>query len=71
MSLKANPQNGVKRIMNRIKVGIIKVEMMHILHNESQNLLVQAFEKNHHAKRTAQDFLVSLWTVYRLHQRMK
>ena len=71
MSLKANPQNGVKRIMNRTKVGIIKVEMMHILHNESQNLLVQVFEKNHHAKRTAQDFLVSLWTVYHLHQRMK
>ena len=42
-----------------------------MLHNESRNLLVQAFEKNHNAKQTAQDFSVSLWTVYRLRQQMK
>ena len=42
-----------------------------MLHNESRNLLAQAFEKNHNAKQTAQDFSVSLWTVYRLHQQMK
>ena len=37
-----------------------------MLHNESRNLLIQAFEKNHNAKQTAQDFSVSEWTVYRL-----
>ena len=42
-----------------------------MLHNESRNLLVQAFEKNHNAKQTAEDFSVSLWTVYRLRQQMK
>ena len=42
-----------------------------MLHNESRNLLVQAFEKNHNAKQTAQDFSVSLRTVYRLRQQMK
>ena len=42
-----------------------------MLHNKSRNLLVQAFEKNHNAKQTAQDFSVSLWTVYRLRQQMK
>lgn len=42
-----------------------------MLHNESRNLLVQAFEKNHNAKQTAQDFSVSLWTVYRLRQQMQ
>ena len=42
-----------------------------MLHNESRNLLVQAFEKNHNAIQTAQDFGVSLWTVYRLRQQMK
>lgn len=42
-----------------------------MLHNESRNLLVQAFEKNHNARQTAQDFGVSLWTVYRLRQQMK
>ena len=41
-----------------------------MLHNESRNLLVQAFEKNHNAKQTAQDFSVSLWTVYHLRQQM-
>ena len=45
--------------------------MIHMLHNESRNLLVQAFEKNHNAKQTAQDFSVSLWTVYRLRQQMQ
>ena len=44
---------------------------MNMLHNESRNLLVQAFEKNHNAKQTAEDFSVSLWTVYRLRQQMK
>lgn len=42
-----------------------------MLHNESRNLLVQAFEKNHNAKQTAQDFDVSLWTVYRLCEQMQ
>lgn len=42
-----------------------------MLHNESRNLLVQAFEKNHNAKQTAQDFDVSLWTVYRLREQMQ
>lgn len=42
-----------------------------MLHNESRNLLVQAFEKSHNAKQTAQNFSVSLWTVYRLRQQMK
>lgn len=42
-----------------------------MLHNESRNLLVRAFEKNHNAIQTAQDFGVSLWTVYRLRQQMK
>lgn len=42
-----------------------------MLHNESRNLLVQAFEKNHNAKQTAQDFSVSLWTVYRLREQMR
>ena len=32
---------------------------------------MQAFKKNHNAKQTAQDFSVSLWTVYRLRQQMK
>ena len=50
---------------------MINVEMMNMLHNESRNLLVQAFEKNHNAKQTAEDFSVSLWTVYRLRQQMK
>lgn len=45
--------------------------MIHMLHNESRNLLVQAFEKSHNAKQTAQNFSVSLWTVYRLRQQMK
>lgn len=42
-----------------------------MLHNESRNLLAQAFEKNYHAKQTAQDFSVSLWMLYRLRQQMK
>lgn len=42
-----------------------------MLHNESRNLLIQAFEKNHNAKQTAQDFYVSLWTVYRLREQMQ
>ena len=42
-----------------------------MLHNESRNLLVQAFEKNHNTKQAAQDFSVSLWRVYRLRQQMK
>ena len=50
---------------------MINVEMMNMLHNESRNLLVQAFEKNHNAKQTAEDFSVSLWRVYRLRQQMK
>ena len=50
---------------------MINVEMINMLHNESRNLLVQAFEKNHNAKQTAEDFSVSLWTVYRLRQQMK
>ena len=29
---------------------MINVEMLNMLHNESRNLLVQAFEKNHNAK---------------------
>lgn len=45
--------------------------MIDMLHNETRNLLVQAFEKNHNAKQTAQDFSVSLWTVYRLRKQMK
>lgn len=45
--------------------------MIDMLHNESRNLLVQAFEKNHNAKQTAQDFSVSEWTVYRLRKQMK
>ena len=39
-----------------------------MLHNEARNLLVQAFEKNHNAEQTAQDYSVSKWTVYRLRQ---
>lgn len=50
---------------------MINVEMIDMLHNESRNLLVQAFEKNHNAKQTAQDFDVSLWTVYRLCEQMQ
>lgn len=42
-----------------------------MLHNESRNLLVQAFEKNHNAKQTAEDFSVSKWTVYRLSEQME
>ena len=42
-----------------------------MLHNESRNLLVQAFAKNHNAAQTAQDFSVSRWTVYRLRQQME
>lgn len=42
-----------------------------MLHNESRNLLVQAFEKNHNTKQTAEDFAVSLWTVYRLREQMQ
>ena len=42
-----------------------------MLHNESRNLLVQAFAKNHNAAQTAQDFSVSKWTVYRLRQQME
>lgn len=42
-----------------------------MLHNESRNLLVQAFEKNHNAEQTAQDFGVTKWTVYRLRKQMQ
>lgn len=42
-----------------------------MLYNESRNLLVQAFAKNHNAAQTAQDFSVSKWTVYRLRQQME
>lgn len=42
-----------------------------MLHNKSRNLLGQAFEKNHNAKQTTQDFSVSEWTVYRLRKQMK
>ena len=47
------------------------VKVLNMLHNESRNLLIQAFEKNHNAKQTAQDFYVSLWTVYRLREQMQ
>ena len=45
--------------------------MINMLHNESRNLLVQEYKKNHNAKQTAQDFSVSEWTVYRLRKQMK
>lgn len=45
--------------------------MIDMLHNESRNLLVQAFKKNHNAKQTAEDFSVSKWTVYRLSEQME
>ena len=42
-----------------------------MLHNESRNLLVQVFERNHNAQQTAEDFSVSKWTVYRLSEQME
>lgn len=40
-----------------------------LLHNEARTLLVRAYEKNHNAAQTAQDFSVSKSTVYRLIKR--
>ncbi|MEA4912176.1 MAG: transcriptional regulator [Oscillospiraceae bacterium] len=37
-----------------------------MLHNESRELLVEAYEKNHKAKQIGEAYLVSEWTVYRL-----
>ncbi len=42
-----------------------------MLHNESRNLLVRAYENNKDAKRTAVDFSVSVSTVYRLKSQME
>ena len=42
-----------------------------MLHNESRNLLVRAYENNKDAKRTAADFSVSVSTVYRLKSQME
>ena len=54
------------------KSGKTKVEVIvMMLHNEARNLLVQAFEKNHNAKQVAEDFQVSVSTVYHLTEKMR
>lgn len=47
----------------------MKVILM--LHNESRNLLVEAFEKTHDSKEVAKMFSVDRSTVYRLVERMR
>ncbi len=42
-----------------------------MLHNESRELLVQCYEKNHDAEATARAFSVSLRTVYRLEEQKR
>ena len=54
------------------KSGKTKVEVIvMMLHNEARNLLVQAFEKNHNAKQVAEDFQVSVSTVYHLAEKIR
>ena len=42
-----------------------------MLHNEARKLMVQAYEKNRDANRTAEDFSISASTVYRLERQMR
>lgn len=44
----------------------MKIEVRIMLHNESRELLVEAFEKHHNARDIADVFSVSLSSVYRL-----
>ena len=41
-----------------------------MLHNETRNLLIQAYNKTHNAKEVAECFSVDVSTVYRLVERM-
>ena len=42
-----------------------------MLHNETRNLLIQAYNKTHNAKEVAECFSVDVSTVYRLVEQMK
>lgn len=42
-----------------------------MLHNESRNLLVKSYAKEHNARKLAEVFGVSRWTVYRLNTQMR
>ncbi len=45
--------------------------MMLMLHNEAQELLIQAWNKTHNAKEIAEYFSINTSTVYRLEKRMR
>ena len=51
--------------------GIIKIEVVKMLHNESRKLLVEAYEKTHNAKEVAECYSVDESTVYRLERQKK
>ena len=51
--------------------GIIKIEVVKMLHNESRELLVEAYEKTHNAKEVAECYSVDESTVYRLERQKK
>lgn len=42
-----------------------------MLHNETRNLLIQAYNKTHNAKEVAECFSVDVSAVYRLVEQMK
>ena len=44
---------------------------INMLHNETRNLLIQAYNKTHNAKEVAECFSVDVSTVYRLVEQMK